>query len=216
MNISDNVMKHALRNVYFISGTACAGKTTMAHMLAEKHGIYLYEMDECYEEHRAIATPEYQPDTCYHMTNFHEQWMRPVEEQARWNMSSLAEQADMVLMDLVRIAADKPVVADVLFAPLYTPATVDYNHLIFLTVDKSQIRPTYFNRPEKRGFYEFVRKQPLADVYFENIFSGLELTNELEKRGMKASGLRMFERTPDMPREYVLGEIERHFGLADK
>lgn len=216
MQISDNVMKHALRNVYFICGTACAGKTTMARMLADKHGLRLYDMDERYDEHRAIAQPEYQPDTCYHMTDFHAQWMRPASEQARWNMSIMAEQTDMVLMDLARLAAEEPVLADVLYAPVYTPAIVARERLVFLTVDRAAIRRDYFRRPEKRGFYDFVRAQPLADVYFENIFQGLELTNDMEQRAMRASGLRVLERTPDMSREDMLREIERHFGLAEE
>lgn len=216
MQISDNVMKHALRNVYFISGNACAGKTTMARMLAQRHGLRLYDMDEHYAEHRAIALPEYQPDTCYHMTDFHAQWTRPASEQARWNMSSLSEQADMTLMDLARLAADEPVVADVLYAPVYTPAIVNRDRLVFLTVNRAAIRREYFNRPEKRGFYDFVRAQPLADVYFENIFQGLELTNDLEQRAMRASGLCVIERTADMSREDMLRAIERHFGLAEE
>ena len=34
-------------------------------------------MDARYECHRAIALPEYQPNMCYHMRDFHEQWTRP-------------------------------------------------------------------------------------------------------------------------------------------
>lgn len=214
MKIENNIIKENLKNVYFVCGNACAGKTTMARMLAEKHNFVLYDMDEMYHAHRAIANSVNQPDTCYHGKNFHEQWTRSIEEQARWNMNSLKEQSEMVFIDLMKRSENQTIVADVLFSPDYSFDIVDYNHLIFLTVDKKAIRETYFNRPEKREFYEFVKQQELADLYFENIFRSLELTNELEQEAMKKSGLFMLQRTKDLPKEQMLYEIERHFCLV--
>ena len=44
MNIAENILKHSLKNVFFLVGTACGGKTTMARKIAEKHGlIYIDE-----------------------------------------------------------------------------------------------------------------------------------------------------------------------------
>ena len=213
MHIQDNILKANLKNVYFICGNACSGKTTMSRMLAEKYGFYLYDMDAVYDEHRAIATPKYQPETCYHMENHHEQWMRPIAEQARWMLENIREQSEMVLIDLIRLSQNRIVVADAMYSPDFTPEIMDPGHFIYLTVDKSLIRKTYFNRPEKRGFYEFVAKQPLAETYFENIFQGLELTNELEQQGMRRSGFAMLERTEDLSKEEMLYKIEQHFGL---
>lgn len=42
MNISENILKYNLKNVFFLTGTACAGKTTMRHALAEKHGFVFF------------------------------------------------------------------------------------------------------------------------------------------------------------------------------
>jgi len=213
MDIKENIIKHHLRNVYFISGNACAGKTTMSRLLAEKYGFTLYDMDERYADHRAIALPWLQPDTCYHMTDFHQQWTRPVEEQARWNMNSLKEQSEMVLVDLMELAQDRPVVADVLFSPLFTLDIIAPHRLVYLTVDPAMIRKTYFHRPEKQGFYDFVRRQPLAQLYFENIFQGLELTNRLEQEAMARSGFPTIRRREDMTQEELLAQIEGIFQL---
>jgi RimJ/RimL family protein N-acetyltransferase/dephospho-CoA kinase len=213
MNIQNNILKHHIKNVYFICGTACAGKTTMAKLLAEKHGFYLYDMDKEYAAHRAIAQEEYQPDTCYHGKNFHEQWMRPIKEQARWSMNTLKEQTEMVLIDLIKLSEKQIVVADVLYSPDYIQELVDYHQLVFLTVDKARIRETYFNRPEKREFYEYVKQQELQDTYFDNIFQSLEQVNEMEQERMRDSGFLCIERTADSTREEMLTQIEKHFGL---
>ena len=58
-----------------------------------------------------------------------------------------------------------------------------------------------------------MRRQELHQTYFENIFAGLELTNEIEQRAMRASGLKMIERTPDMKPEDMLELVERHFRI---
>ena len=36
--ISDNLIKHYLENVYFITGHSCAGKSTTARIPAERFG----------------------------------------------------------------------------------------------------------------------------------------------------------------------------------
>jgi ABC-type ATPase involved in cell division len=42
ISISDNIINHYLRNVYFINGHSYAGKSTMVKMLAER-----YDMVSC-------------------------------------------------------------------------------------------------------------------------------------------------------------------------
>ena len=39
IDIESNILKHYLRNVYFITGTAYAGKSTMVRMLADRCGM---------------------------------------------------------------------------------------------------------------------------------------------------------------------------------
>lgn len=214
MEIQNNIIKYNLKNVLFICGTACGGKTTMAKILAAKYGFCLYDMDKMYEQHRKIAEERYQPDTCYHMKNFHEQWTRSIEEQARWNINCMKEQTEMVLIDLMKMSRNQTVVADVLYSPVYTQNIVDYNQIVFLTVSKSVLRTQYFDRPEKRDFYEFVMVQPMADVYLNNIIKGLELTNDLEQQSMYQSDLKVIERKSEDSRDSLLQQIEVHFGLC--
>ena len=49
IEIESNILRYYLRNVYFINGTAYAGKSTMAAMLAEKYGMVY-----CGEKHALI------------------------------------------------------------------------------------------------------------------------------------------------------------------
>ena len=49
MIFQDNVIKEYLKNVYFITGTPCGGKTTVSRALAEKYGFELFDVDRSEE-----------------------------------------------------------------------------------------------------------------------------------------------------------------------
>ena len=213
MKIENNIIKHHLKNVYFICGNACAGKTTMAKALSEKHGFLLYDMDKHYDNHRKIAHKTFQAQMCYHLMDFHTQYTRPTEEQVHWSMSALEEQTEMVVMDLIKLSANRKVVADVLFSHNYLEGIVDEKQIVFLTVGKDQIRKSYFDRPEKRSFYEYVKKQTLSASYFEHIYLFLERVNEIENDYIKKSGFKFIERYEHSTLEENLALVESHFAL---
>ena len=50
MIFQDNIIKQYLKNVYFIAGTPCGGKTTVSRALAKKYGIMVYDIDERFDE----------------------------------------------------------------------------------------------------------------------------------------------------------------------
>ena len=85
MNIENNVLKHYLRNVYFITGTAYAGKSTTAKLLADR-----YDMVLCGENYHSavsdlVADPEIQPDLCYmrQLTNIPTELLREISDYRR-------------------------------------------------------------------------------------------------------------------------------------
>lgn len=49
IQLSDNLIKHYLQNVYFINGHSYAGKSTMVKMLAER-----YDMIHCGENYHDV------------------------------------------------------------------------------------------------------------------------------------------------------------------
>ena len=45
MHIANNILKHSLQSVYFLVGTACGGKITMAKAISQKHGFTYFNGD---------------------------------------------------------------------------------------------------------------------------------------------------------------------------
>lgn len=214
MNIENNILKHHLRNVYFIGGNACGGKTTMSRLIAEKYGFYLYNQDEHYDIHRTIANEYNQPAMCYQRVDFEKNLNRPVDEYSKWMYDSLKEQSEMVLIDLIKLSENQIVVADVLFTPDYINGIVEKNHAIFLTTNYDFLRKIYFHRPEKKEFYNCVMGLSNPEKTFENIFKSLEEANKREKNIIKDSGFKYIGRNKDSSIENTLRLIEEHFGLS--
>lgn len=61
MNIADNIIRSKLKNVYFIWGR---GKTTVANILRDKYGCFVFNTDEARDRSMAYASPEYHPFMC--------------------------------------------------------------------------------------------------------------------------------------------------------
>ena len=65
MKIANNILRYYLRDVYFITGTAYAGKSTTVRMLADRYGMVF-----CGENYHSVvsdvvATPDLQPDISF-------------------------------------------------------------------------------------------------------------------------------------------------------
>ena len=109
MKIENNILKHYLKNVYFITGTAYAGKSTTVKMLAER-----YDMICCGENYHMavseiVATPETHPDLCYNrsLTNWKYFVTRTPEEYERWLYAVGREAAEFEVAELIAISQDK-------------------------------------------------------------------------------------------------------------
>ena len=61
MIFQDNAVKEYLKNVYFITGTPCGGKTTISRELAKRHNLLVYDIDAHFEKHQQIVNPVFQP-----------------------------------------------------------------------------------------------------------------------------------------------------------
>ena len=92
MIFQDNVMKEYLKNVYFIAGTPCGGKTTISCALAKKYGFEIYDIDERFDEHRKISDPLYQPAMNAYFKSADAFFGRTVKEYKNWLLKTTHEQ----------------------------------------------------------------------------------------------------------------------------
>jgi len=105
-----------LQHVLWIGGATDAGKTTVATLLAERHGLQMYHFDRQEMRHFAQADPVYQPALWLahpdRMTT-EERWLgAPPEVMARETIVSWTERFWMAVDDLAALPNGAPVIAE--------------------------------------------------------------------------------------------------------
>ena len=214
MVLQDNVLKAYLKNVYFITGTACGGKSTAARALAQKYGLTLYDIDKHFDSHRALSDAVSQPNMNRRFAGADAFFDRPVEEYRQWLIDNTREQWDYVLLDLIRLSQERPVVCDCHMTVEEARRLTDPSRVIFLIRDVSYMIEDYCNRPDHQGFRDYINSASDPQKAKENCNTVLRTLNEQRIADIKASEYRWIERTDASRPEDTLRAVEQHFGLT--
>lgn len=220
MKIENNILKHYLKNVYFITGTAYAGKSTTVKMLAER-----YDMVFCGENYHskvsdAVATPDAQPDICFlkTLTDWKEFVTRTPEEYERWIYSTSKEAAEFEVAELISISQDRKVIVDTNIPVGILKEISNYNHVAVMLSPLSMSVDRFFDRsdPEKQFLLNVIESCEDSKTVMENYRQGLELINGQKHYDEYAnSGFFTVVRqdTQKDTREEICEIVARHFGL---
>lgn len=220
MKIENNILKHYLKNVYFITGTAYAGKSTTVKMLADR-----YDMIFCGENYHStvsdiVATPDVQPDICYikNLTDWKDFVTRSPEEYERWIRSTGKEASEFEVAELISISRDRKVIVDTNISVDILKEISDYNHVAVMIAPQSMSVERFFDRndPEKRFILSVIESCENSDAVMENYKRGLALINSQKNYDEYAnSGFFTVVRQDDGKdtREEVCDVIAKHFGL---
>lgn len=220
MQIADNILRHYLRNVYFITGTAYAGKSTTVKMLAEQYGMRC-----CGENYHAavsdvIATPDQQPDICYinSLTDWKDFVTRPPEEYARWGFAVGKEAAEFEVAELIALGQEQKVIVDTNIPLELLHQIAQPNHVAVMVSPTAMSVERFFDRddPEKQFLLQTINACDNPEAVMENYRRGLALINSQENYDSYInSGFFTIVREDNGQdtRQAVCDQIARHFGL---
>ena len=220
MKIENNILKYYLRNVYFITGTAYAGKSTTVKMLADR-----YDMIFCGENYHIgvsdeVADDELQPDLCYrrNLKDWKDFVTRSPEEYERWIYNSGREGAGFEIAELISLARDNKVIADTSIPLDILKEISDYNHVAVMLSPQSMSVDRFFDRadPDKQLILSVIDSCEDSETVMENYRRGLSLINSQKHYDEYAeSGFFTVVRDDSGKdtREEVCDIIARHFGL---
>jgi len=220
MKIETNILKYYLRNVYFITGTAYAGKSTMVKMLAEKFDMVFCGENYFTEVTDIVADPAIQPDLCYikSLTDFKDFVTRSPEEYNRWIYGVGREAAGFEIAELISLSRDKKVIVDTNIPLDVLKEISDYNHVAIMLSPQSMSVERFFDRsdPEKQFILSVIDSCENSEKVMENYRKGLALINSKEHyEEMANSGFFTLvrENTDEDTREEVCEKLAKHFGL---
>ena len=218
MIIDNNILKNLFRNVYFLNGTACAGKSTMAKLLAEKHdGILCGE--NYHMELLSAADPVHQPNLCYFdtMSGWREFVTRTPECYDAWLRGVAREAAQLEIILLLRLCEQgKKIFVDTNISPEILREISQYHRVAIMLSPTGIAAAQFFDRPdpEKQFLYQELLKCPDPDAALANYRKCLELINGPERqREFSESGFFTHLRREESTIEGTLEILERHFGL---
>ncbi|MBR3919998.1 MAG: hypothetical protein IKJ59_14940 [Clostridia bacterium] len=220
MKIENNILKYYLKNVYFITGTAYAGKSTTVKMLADR-----YDMVFCGENYHSavsdiVATPDAQPDICFinNLTDWKEFVKRTPEEYERWIYSTAKEAAEFEVAELISVSQNRKVIVDTNISVDTLKEISDYNHVAVMLSPLSMSVERFFDRsdPEKQFLLKVIESCEDSERVMENYRRGLELINgKVHYDEYANSGFFTVVRQDNDvdTREEVCDVIAKHFGL---
>lgn len=220
MNIETNILKYYLRNVYFITGTAYAGKSTMVKMLSEKYDMVFCGENYFTEVTDMVADPAIQPDLCYikSLTDFKDFVTRSPEEYERWIYGTGREAAGFEIAELISLSRDKKVIVDTNIPLDILKEISDYNHVAIMLSPQSMSVERFFDRtdPEKQFILSVIDSCENSEEVMENYRKGLSLINSKEHyEEFLNSGFFTLVREDNGKdtREEVCAKLAKHFGL---
>lgn len=213
MIFQDNVVKEYLKNVYFITGTPCGGKTTISRELGRKHNFLVYDVDERFSQHKKMSSPVYQPAMNKVFKNADEFFDRTVENYSKWLLKNTREQLDYVLMDLIRISQNQIVICDLHLTVDEANLITDFDRAVFLIKNPTNIINDYCNRPDHDDFNNYINSATNPEAAKVNCNNTLEFLHQNRYEQIKKSNYFWIERNSYSTVEDTVSRVEQHFKL---
>lgn len=218
--LHDSFLRSLLKNVYFINGTAYAGKSTMVRMLAQKHGG-IHCGENFHMPMMEHLDPADFPNACYFrtLTDWAQFLRRTPEEYAAWISGSSREAVEMELVILLRLTGEHPDTP--IFVDSNIPADIlrriaAPNHVALMLCPPEVSVACFFERGDvdKQFLLGKIRELPDADDVMANFRACIAKINSQENYdAFVHSGLYTLLRDDSRSPEETLRMLEQHFNL---
>lgn len=173
-------------NVYFINGTAYAGKSTMVKLLAQKYNGIACE-ENYHDSRSASLDKEKFPALTYtrDLKDFRHFIRRTPQEYENW-IKEVNKECSIIeleiLEDLVRENKDKKIFVDTNISLSTLREISDNDHVLIMLADPSVSINRFFDRPdkEKQFLYKIMLEEENPKQALENFRKCLERVNNKE------------------------------------
>ena len=220
MHIANNILKHNLKNVYFLTGTAMAGKTTMSQELSRKYG-FIHFNDNWHEDNfkvwQSIIDEKYQKNASKRqaVTDWEAHFSQSVEEfLAAGDYNGYDEYLEYAVIELIKLSQGNRVVADVLFPTELLVEIADYNQIVCMLASPELVNcRTYGAREDHKEFLQCLLslKEPEKKIAVQDEL--FRINAEKAHEDARKYNLFSIVRTEGSTVEGTLKMLEEHFRL---
>ncbi len=205
-------------NVYFINGTAYAGKSTLVKDLAKK-----YNGIACEENYHDALLPRLDnrefPNLCYtrDLKDFRDFIRRTPDEYEKWILGVSRECEILELRILDELSkSDKPIFVDTNISIETLKEISDEDHVLIMLADREVSVNLFFNRPdkEKQFLYRLLMEEENPEAAMDNFRECLKRVNSPENyNAFINSGFKVILRDEGRAPEQTLTMAEEMLGL---
>jgi hypothetical protein len=220
LNIQSRIIKEYLKNVYFINGTAYAGKSTMTQMIAERQGLYLCGENYNYDHFLSLSTIEEQPNMNYFktMSGWEAFVTRSPEEYRDWMEGVSRELVPFEIAELISLSRNQKVIVDTSIPVDVLKEISDEKHVAIMLTTTEQSVNAFFEREDREK--QFLLRQIMMtknpEKTMQTYKEGLALINgEDVIQKYLNSGFKCFFRNESISLEERYKEICQHFGFIE-
>ena len=217
-------LRKQFKNVYFIIGTAYAGKTTMIKMLSEHYSGIMCEENytiRVFDEYE--VNPTDQPNLCYTNNHSMEEFVnRTPDEYYNWLRSNEMEVTPIEINELLKVISkypDKKIFVDTSIPMEILKLISDFEHVTVMVCEPSMSVDRFFARPdyEKQIIFQAIRNSPNPEATLLNFRKCIEKNNSLERYNyFLNSGFYVFKRDDSLTIEQTMDILVQHFKLKQK
>ncbi len=213
MKFQENVIREYLKNVYFVAGTACGGKTTVSRELGKKYHIPVYADDEMFTIHQQMSDSKYQPSMNKTFKDADEFFGRTVEEYKEWLISNTREDLEFVIMDLIRLSQNGSVICDCHLTLSEADLLTSSDRIVFMIKEPKDPVNDYCNRPDHQGFNAFIHSATDVEMAKTKCSEALKSLNDKHYQAIKKSGYFWLERDENRSVDETVELVAKHFGM---
>lgn len=214
-------LKEQFKNVYFIIGTAYAGKSTMIKMLSEQYDGLMCEENWGLKYLKEYNTnPVDQPNLYYTNTHSMEEFVnRTPDEYYNWLRGSELEITPIEISELLKLTSkypNKKIFVDTSIPMEILKLISDYNHIAIMLSNPSMSVDRFFERPdyEKQIIFHTIKHSKNPESTMINYRKILEKANSKERYDyFLNSGLYVFKRDDTITLEQTMNTLAKHFKL---
>ena len=110
-NLIDDFWKQ--QNIYWIGGSSCSGKSTIAEIIAKKHDLTYFKCDDFMYKHIEKSDKDKHPIMNKHRKmSWNEIWMRPVDVQVIEEFDFFREESEMLLNEISLSIKNRPAIVE--------------------------------------------------------------------------------------------------------
>jgi len=220
MNIAENILKHNLQNVFFLTGTACGGKTTAATALSKKYG-FVHFNDNWHEDSfriwQSIIDEKYQKKASKRqaVTDWEVYFGRSVDEfLAAGDYNGYDEYLEYAIIELIKLSQNNKVIADVSVPMNLLIEISDYNKIACLLASPELVTcENYGKREDHREFLDCILSlnEPEKKIAVQDELFKIGVQKIYED--VRKYNLYNIVRDDDSTIEKTIELLEKHFNL---